>query len=178
MHRWFGFQYLLALHAFCCESSWPTLWVTTNEHLQINTKSPFACQGSHTHPCLARMWSCSETWLCTNGTFSLCAYSDSCHRAVTKRRCHCLLLLKDLQKQHSWGLGVQCGLLGTRCMLLCHTSQGTEVTEVVWSDLKTCVAQGIKALLCCCSVPVASENLILGVKLDLQNIPFAVNMSV
>uniref|UniRef100_A0A8C3DGJ8 WW domain binding protein VOPP1 n=1 Tax=Corvus moneduloides TaxID=1196302 RepID=A0A8C3DGJ8_CORMO len=26
---------------------------------------------------------------------------ESCHRAVTKRRCHCLLLLKDLQKQHS-----------------------------------------------------------------------------
>lgn len=39
-------------------------------------------------------------------------------------------------------------------------------------------SQGAKALLCCYSVPVTSENLFLDVKLDLQNIPSSVDMSV
>lgn len=41
------------------------------------------------------------------------------------------------------------------------------LTEVVWSNLKTC-AQAAKAFLCC---SVASESLFLGIKLDFQN-PF------
>lgn len=60
-------------------SSCILLWVlmdnplTTNEHLQINTRPLCLCED--THPCLAKIWSCSKTWLHTNGTFSLRAYS-------------------------------------------------------------------------------------------------------
>lgn len=114
------------------------------------------------------------TWLLLMGP-SPFVHIKSCHWAVTKKRCHCLLLLKDLQSK-SWGLTMWSFGYQVNAPMW-HQPGHRGFAEVVWSLLKTCVAQGAKAFI---AVVLCQWllNLFLGVKLDLQNIPFSVDMSV
>lgn len=132
MHRWFGFQYLLALHAFCCECSWPTLWVSTNEHFQINTKP--LCLSGLSHPSMSSknvklLWNDFVLMRPSPFVHIQSHLTEQWQKEDAIASCCC----RTCKNSIAWGLGVQCGLLGTRWMLLCHTSQGTEITEVVWS---------------------------------------------
>lgn len=129
------------------------LWVSTNEHFQINTKP--LCLSGLSYPSMSSknvklLWNDFVLMRPSPFVHIQSHLTEQWQKEDAIASCCC----RTCKNSIAWGLGVQCGLLGTRWMLLCHTSQGTEITEVeILKNLKTCVAQGIKALLCCCSVP-------------------------